>query len=141
MKRLPLAIYGKPHLVAAEDAGGYRFLVRHAAFDEVEIDAALRRMVAALEWRPGDAHAPVFAVMRVGERILTARYLDVGRDATGRPHTLRVECVLSGAMLEPDGWPDCGSEDEIEISVRVDLEMPSVSDGLKFRGDRGSFSA
>jgi hypothetical protein len=138
VKGLPLAVYGKP--LETADAGGYRFLVRHAAFDEAEIDAALRRMVTALEWRPGDAHAPVFGVMRVGVQILTARYLDVGRDATGRPHTLRVECVLSTGMLDLEGWPDYGAGDELEISEGVKLEMPSASDGLQFRGAKDSFS-
>lgn len=89
------AVFGKP----ATDTlpGGYCFLSRAPEFENPVLDQALRRLVTALEWKPtpdGDPHANVFGTLRVGEVAIIAKFIDAGRDATGRPHSLRVECVL-----------------------------------------------
>jgi len=146
--RLPFAVYGKPEI--SGDAGCYRFLVRHPAFDPPALDRALRRCVTALEWKPGShRHKPVFGLVREGEETLVARFLDVGRDANGRPHTLRVECVLwsegecPGELLEGEHWngiPEAARETAV---FHPDGKSPSVPPGepgvIRFFGDRDQF--
>ncbi len=137
--RFPLALYGKP-ADASSDAGGYRFLVRHPAFDSPPIDRALRRLVAALEWKPAShRHAPVFGMLREGEATLVARFVDDGRDPNGRPHALRVECVLlhrrkpTDALLSGEVWAGLsGTETDA-----VELRLPDAEDApIDVHGER-----
>jgi len=147
--RLPVAVHGKP--AATADAGGYRFLVRHPAFDPPPLDRALRRMVGALEWKAAPhRHAPVFGLLAAGECTLVARFLDVGRDAHARPHSLRVECVLCdrtcppGAMLRERAWTDLsenpGDVAEVCLSRAFGGAPPAAPGMILLVGDATAFS-
>jgi hypothetical protein len=147
--RLPLAVYGKPS--ASDDAGGYRFLIRHPAFDRPVIDRALRRLIAALEWKPSPhRHSPVFGLLGEGDSTLVARFVDAGRDASGRPHALRVECVLldqrelPGALLCEEVWAGlpAGSHDVVTLHLPNPdgATLEAIEERILLIGDENQFA-
>ncbi len=116
----PLAVFGKSD-TASRTPQGYGFLAAHPVFDSPAMRRDLRRVVSAIEWKASagsdQAHRPLFAILdrpHAGGQFVV-RFLDSGRDPSGRPHCLRAECVALppetpgpaiAAVLSERAWPD-----------------------------------
>jgi hypothetical protein len=125
----PSASFGKP-----PGAGAYQILGQDEAFAAPEIARAFQTICSRFEWKPtrGElVHSPCFAILPTDGAVLIAKYTDAGRDAAGRPHTLRVECLL--ADLETFARA-CSTLDQDQAA---DWEMP---DCFQVIGDHGCFS-
>jgi hypothetical protein len=98
----PSATFGKP-----AGSGAYQIIQQHPAFESAEPAAAFRRLCSSFEWKPtntGLQHRPCLAMLAVGDSLLVARFSDTGRDAAGRPHTLRIECLLADREQLDVAW-------------------------------------
>ena len=108
----PTAVFGKP-----DGSGSYQIIEQHSAFTQTAVARAFQKICGSFEWRSTEsetAHAPCFGILPVEEQFLIAKFVDTGRDITGRPHTLRIECILADDcepawknIAAPHPFPDC----------------------------------
>ncbi|MFT5105589.1 MAG: hypothetical protein ACI9UA_001210 [Pseudoalteromonas tetraodonis] len=127
----PTAVFGKK-------AGGsaYQVIEQHEAFDAPEITAAFRKICTSFEWKHQSGvatHSSCYGMLRVDDdRFLIATFQDAGRDAAGRPHTLRIDCQLTSAESLRAAWASLTSQ-----------ELPTpipASNHLVIIGDPSSYS-
>ena len=98
VEEYPSAIFGK-----LAGASAYTIIEQHATFESPEFASAFQRICNSFEWKPNSSglqHRPCHGVRRVGDGLMLARFRDAGRDTAGRPHTLRIECLIA----RPDGF-------------------------------------
>lgn len=125
----PNASFGK-----SPGASAYQILAQDEAFVAPAIARAFRKICSRFEWKPTSGeliHAPCYAILPAGGAILVARYTDSGRDAAGRPHTLRVECLLA----DMDSFARACSI--LDPGQGSDWKIP---DSFQVIGDRDSYS-
>jgi len=127
----PHASFGKP-----PGGSAYQILERDEAFEPQEIARAFQRVCSSFEWKStiGEAsHAPCFGLLRCAESILIARYRDDGRDKVGRPHTLKIDCILAAVEDFSKAWN----------TFTTSVECPAVpqDDLIKVFGNESTYTA
>ena len=98
----PSAIFGKP-----PGADAYQIISQHPDFELPEIAGAFRRICNSFEWKPtnnGLQHRPCYGILHTGDATVVAKFCDTGRDTAGRPHTLRIECLLASSDQLDLAW-------------------------------------
>lgn len=131
---IPSASFGKP-----DGATAYQIIHQHPAFETPLAATAFRQICNSFEWRPtntGLQHRPCFGILRAGRSFLLAEFSDSGRDATGRPNTLRIDCLLATQEQFHDAWkhltsqatpPSLPDDDELVIVGNPDTFWSSTT--------------
>lgn len=102
VEEFPSATFGKP-----SGADAYQIIDQDPAFELPEVASAFRRICSSFEWKPtnnGLQHRPCYGILRTGDTTMLAKFGDTGRDTAGRPHTLRIECLLVGTGQLDPAW-------------------------------------
>ena len=122
------ASFGKP-----EGASAYQIIQQDQSFETPEIAKGFRTICTSFEWKPagGETHAPCAAILKTANAVLVAQYSDAGRDASGRPHTLRIDCLLADTLTWRQAWE--------QLSTLPPPAEPT--ENLQIFGEPGSYSS
>lgn len=144
---LPGYLYAKSLVRNGEKAPEYSRRFIHPSLARYE--AEIKRLQDSFEWSmdTDGRHAPVVACRKVEDGVLIIRLFDEGEDAFRRPHTIRVEGILTAAENLAVGL-DCEGEcvpcpEAATFAIadaRRDAPCPAVDAHWRFQGDEASYS-
>jgi hypothetical protein len=129
VEELPSAVFSKPQGEIA-----YRIVYQHRAFESPDLSRVFQRVCNGFEWKPTSSdrqHAPCHGIVSVENRFLLAKFRDIGRDAAGRPHTLRVDCLLTDAEHLESAWKSF-TQRETPPPIPAEHELTIVGDTDSF---------